>query len=298
MKKPSNLAAEQGHLDSVRLLLQAERGQADGRAATEEEFVQAALQRAKSNEARTCRLENPQSYARHAGFFSAEHAQELVEKGIVVIDAALSPTEAAALHREMAQLHANGFLQETLQSLTRVRLDKVRWLSETDAESFLLKAPCPSISQSIRVLKGVAAQLNSTLNLRLLVQPQAMVSCYPGEGTYYKPHRDNEDHVGCHWCSLRGSYVVTGNPWRQVTAVLYANPPDWDSTVDGGCLRCYTGSQLEDDTGTTSQQTRDVQPIGGRIVLFWSAHMVHEVLPAYRERYALTLWMNGSQTQQ
>lgn len=72
-----------------------------------------------------------------------------------------------------------------------------------------------------------------------------------------------------------------------MTAVLYGNDAQWDAAVQGGALRCYNE---EDHTGGT---WRDVAPIGGRLVLFWSTKLLHEVLPAFAARYALTLWMMG-----
>lgn len=79
---------------------------------------------------------------------------------------------------------------------------------------------------------------------------------------------------------------MSASAWRQVTAVLYGNDAEWDA-AQGGALRCY---DEEDHTGST---WRDVVPIGGRPVLFWSARLIHEVLPTFAARYAITLWMMG-----
>ena len=62
------------------------------------------------------------------------------------------------------------------------------------------------------------------------------------------------------------------------TVILYANE-GWEP-AHGGCLRMYEGED----------SYVDIQPLGGRILVFMSM-LQHEVLPAYAQRFALTLWM-------
>ena len=38
----------------------------------------------------------------------------------------------------------------------------------------------------------------------------------------------------------------------------------------------------------------DVDPLGGRLLLFDSVTVEHEVLNSYRRRCAVTLWANGA----
>jgi hypothetical protein len=35
---------------------------------------------------------------------------------------------------------------------------------------------------------------------------------------------------------------------------------------------------------------KEVEPIGDRLLIFWSAHVDHEVLLSNNERYAVTMW--------
>ena len=49
--------------------------------------------------------------------------------------------------------------------------------------------------------------------------------------------------------------------------------------LDGGCLRMYVGGE-----------TKDVEPLGDRLLLFWSAHVDHEVLVSHNSRFAVTMW--------
>ncbi|MEG0248677.1 MAG: 2OG-Fe(II) oxygenase, partial [Pseudomonas sp.] len=65
---------------------------------------------------------------------------------------------------------------------------------------------------------------------------------------------------------------------RAVSAVIYLNP-DW-SADDGGELRMSLRDGVE----------HDVRPIGGSLVVFLSADIPHEVLPARRDRLSVTGW--------
>ena len=65
---------------------------------------------------------------------------------------------------------------------------------------------------------------------------------------------------------------------RMVSAVVYLN--DGWLPEHGGQLRMY----LDND------RVHDVQPIGGCLVVFLSAEVPHEVLPATRDRLSLTGW--------
>ncbi len=82
---------------------------------------------------------------------------------------------------------------------------------------------------------------------------------------------------------------VTGLPnddIRKLTCILYLNP---DYVLgDGGELRLYL----------LDKRCLDLTPIGGRMVLFWSDEIPHEVLACkpdstdpHFDRYALTIWI-------
>jgi SM-20-related protein len=83
-------------------------------------------------------------------------------------------------------------------------------------------------------------------------------------GGHYQAHRD----------ALRGDRA------RRVTAILYLNPR-W-KTADGGCLRVHN-----------SGKSRDIEPKGGRLVVFLSDRLLHEVLPGNATRHAATAWFRG-----
>ncbi|KAK3264029.1 hypothetical protein CYMTET_27206, partial [Cymbomonas tetramitiformis] len=68
------------------------------------------------------------------------------------------------------------------------------------------------------------------------------------------------------------------NRARVLTTILYLNP-EWEPQ-HGGQLRLHLRSGA-----------RDVAPVLNRLLLFWSDKRVpHEVMPAYRHRYAISHW--------
>ena len=78
----------------------------------------------------------------------------------------------------------------------------------------------------------------------------------------------------------------TSSNKRKLTAILYLNE-DWDASRDGGCLRAYLPGR--------DGEYRDIEPKGGRLLLFDSTAVEHEVLPTFRTRMALTLWAVNEQ---
>ncbi len=65
---------------------------------------------------------------------------------------------------------------------------------------------------------------------------------------------------------------------RTVSVVVYLNP-GWE-LQEGGALRLHPDGLPQ----------HDISPQGSRLVLFMSADMAHEVLPATRERISLAGW--------
>lgn len=92
-----------------------------------------------------------------------------------------------------------------------------------------------------------------------------MIACYPGRGSHYVKHVDNPNGDG-----------------RCITAIYYLNL-DWDTSLYGGLLRIFPEG--------CSDRVADIEPIFDRILFFWSDRRnPHEVQPAHRTRYAITLW--------
>jgi len=96
----------------------------------------------------------------------------------------------------------------------------------------------------------------------------------PG-GSVYPLHIDNPQGL-------------TAGDTRKLTCIIYLNPDYQEG--DGGELRIFSGKH----------ESVDITPDGGRMVLFWSDEIPHEVLPTapeadasneLKDRYALTLWI-------
>ncbi|KAL3912130.1 MAG: hypothetical protein SGARI_001315, partial [Bacillariaceae sp.] len=136
---------------------------------------------------------------------------------------------------------------------------------------------------------------NSSFNAKLAVT-------LPG-GSTYPLHIDNPEGLA-------------SNDTRKLTCILYLNPDYQVDRGDGGELRILLGNSDNDkgneDAEDAQLRTVDLTPEGGRLVLFWSDEIPHEVLPTAPsfaatpgdntedasllidnplDRYALTIWI-------
>jgi SM-20-related protein len=132
-----------------------------------------------------------------------------------------------------------------------VRGDRIQWL-ETGQD-----AAC---DQYLTIMDGLRQALNQGLYLGL-EDFESHFALYP-PGAFYLKHLDR----------------FRDNDRRTVSVVLYLNQ-DWQAE-QGGALRLYL----------VGGETFDVLPQAGSLLVFLSAQMPHEVLPATRERLSLTGW--------
>jgi|SRR5215472_7160075 len=132
-----------------------------------------------------------------------------------------------------------------------IRGDRIAWIDESDADA--------STRPWWIALERLRAALNQSLYLGLF-SFEGHYAIYP-RGANYERHRD----------------AFHDDALRVLSCVLYLNE-SW-SEAEGGALRIYG------DKGT-----RDVLPVGGTLACFLSERFEHEVLPAGRERLALTGW--------
>jgi SM-20-related protein len=135
-----------------------------------------------------------------------------------------------------------------------VRGDRILWLDQTLASS--------SQQPVWQALDALRLALNETLLLGLF-SFEGHYALYP-PGACYRRHRDQFRGAG-------------SSDSRVISCAMYLNE-NWALT-NGGALRIYDGERV-----------RDVLPVAGTLVCFLSDRFEHEVLPATRERLALTGW--------
>lgn len=140
---------------------------------------------------------------------------------------------------------------EALQVREGVRGDHIQWLEPGQSAAS---------DQYLQRLDELRLALNQGLYLGL-EDFEGHFALYP-PGAFYQKHVDR----------------FRDDDRRTVSAVFYLNA-DWQAE-QGGALRLY----LNDGS------TRDVLPQAGTLLLFLSADLPHEVLPASRERLSLTGW--------
>jgi SM-20-related protein len=185
-------------------------------------------------------------------------ADGLAEHGYAVEDQFLSQHEVDGI------LQAGGFQassdfkkagigsKQSLQIQEGIRGDYIKWLDKADSPE--------AIKVYLNRLQELTQYLNQALFLSLK-DFEVHMTVYP-EGSFYQRHLDQ----------------FKKNDHRKLSVILYLNP-DWKEE-QGGQLRMYL-----------SDRTKDFLPITGRLVIFRSDEIEHEVLPATRERLSITGWM-------
>jgi SM-20-related protein len=182
----------------------------------------------------------------------------LLADGIAVRDSFLSPSEVRALAHCAQSRRARGEFsaarigsRSALERREDIRGDLICWLSPPLLE--------PE-ARLLGVLETLRLELNRGATLGLFDLELHYAWYPPGSG--YARHLDRPRNGDA----------------RVVSVVLYLNE-EW-GPLDGGALRCFDGGAV----------TRDIEPVGGRLVTFLSEAREHAVLPAKRARLAATGW--------
>ncbi len=190
---------------------------------------------------------------------------ELAERGYAIWDGFIDEEETAAL-RQLAQkwLTAGAFRAagvgkaDDRQYDPKVRGDLIRWIDRNslpvEAHFFLDR------------LDAMIQYLNRSCFLGIR-DAELHFAVYPA-GAFYKRHLD----------------VFRRDQARKLSVICYLND-DW-RPADGGRLRIYR------PLSGGGEEAFDIVPTGGRLVCFQSDRFEHEVLPARRDRYSLTGWLN------
>lgn len=191
---------------------------------------------------------------------------EIYQNSYVIIDDFVDEEFRKALLQEQTELLEKGMFRHAAvgkggqkQVRTEIRSDEVLWMDQ-DHLSPLQAAYWEKIEQIRQVLNQ-----RCFLGLRSF---EGHFARYP-IGSFYKKHLDQFHAV----------------PHRVVTVILYLND-SW-SAEDEGALRMY----FPQEDG--SERIADVLPLGGRLVVFLSAEIPHEVLPTKKERISITGWLRN-----
>lgn len=134
-----------------------------------------------------------------------------------------------------------------------VRRDRIAWLQGITAPQAAL----------FEFFEGIRTGLNRRLFLGLKRFETHYATYHPGD--FYKRHLDS----------------FQGRASRVVSLVLYLN--DGWQPEDGGALQVFNRDSKHEVCGT-------VLPELGRLAVFMSEEVPHEVLPANRTRHSLACW--------
>ncbi|CAO1429456.1 unnamed protein product [Diamesa serratosioi] len=197
--------------------------------------------------------------------------RDMNEYGVCVLDNFLGLDRGNAVLQEVTNMYSAGVFKDgqlvanrSKQDLKRIRGDKITWLGGKENG-------VTNIGHLINQVDAVITLANrmndngKLSNYNIRERTKAMVACYEGKGSHYVKHVDNPNRDG-----------------RCITAIYYLNL-DWDVRESGGLLRIFPEGWAD--------RVADIEPIFDRILFFWSDRRnPHEVQPAHRTRYAITLW--------
>ena len=193
-------------------------------------------------------------------------SQEIYSNSYVVVDNFVDEAFRMALLKEQTDLLNQGQFTKAAvgkgdqkQVRAEIRSDEVLWMDPT------------ALSPLQAIFWEKVAKVQQVLNRRCFLGLKSFeghFARYP-IGSFYKRHLDQFHAV----------------PHRIVTVILYLNE-SW-TEADGGQLRMY----FPQEDG--SERVEDVLPQGGRLVVFLSEEIPHEVLPTQKERISITGWLRN-----
>ncbi|CAE7364065.1 unnamed protein product [Symbiodinium natans] len=230
-----------------------------------------------------------------------------LERGeVVVVDGVLSATLLADLQRELQSLASTpgGLLPnpKVQAGNTEVRTDRVCYLrdpasfSPTDEGQVLGGAALQLCHRRLRATALVLETGSQQASRRrtFVVPAWTQLAQYTDGSGFYKWHTDGLGEesgrfgpLGWYFWLQRGAVRR-----RSITGILYLNEEDWPSTA-GGALRCRAAAApLRGPPLPSTAGIAEVLPKGGRLVLFDSHKIEHEVVATRQDRWALTVWLH------
>lgn len=189
---------------------------------------------------------------------------DLLAQKYSVVDDFFSPAEILTLRNSLLfKYEEDQFKKAAIGSKTNelivrsIRGDFILWMDE--------KAQEEAEKLFFSKINEFANYLNKTCFLGIL-HKEFHYALYP-EGTFYKRHLDtfqNDDR-------------------RKLSIALYLNEPNWQPKY-GGELAIYLPEGAQ-------EKTIEISPIQGRMVIFESQELEHEVKTANQNRLSITGWL-------
>ncbi len=192
---------------------------------------------------------------------STKVIHHLEKDGFYVWDEFLSPSELALLHEDFQLFRSAGSFKRAgigkgtdFHLNDGIRKDETCWW-----DPLALNRAQKMLWEKLETLKD---QINQHF-FPGLWSFEGHYSYYP-IGGFYQAHLDR----------------FSNDDARTLSMVLYLNE-DWKDS-DGGELRIYPKDQ--------NLSPIQITPLGGRLICFWSAEILHEVLPAKHPRFSFAGW--------
>lgn len=186
--------------------------------------------------------------------------QDLLKQQYSVVDHFFSMEEVENLRNSLLQKHdENEFKKAAIgnqfneQIVKTIRGDFISWIDETQKNE--------QESVFFDKIEHFTNYLNRTCFLGIQ-EREFHYALYP-IGTFYKRHLD----------------TFQNDDSRKLSIVCYLNSEDWQEEY-GGELTIYK-----------EEETINIFPLKGRMVVFESQLLEHEVKPVQRERLSITGWL-------
>ncbi|WP_291274994.1 2OG-Fe(II) oxygenase [Flavobacterium sp.] len=184
----------------------------------------------------------------------------IVQEQYVVMDNFFSAEEVTVLKNGLLEVQAQQAFKKSAignradeKIIEAIRGDYIFWLDE--------QTVTPASALFFKKVNELVAYLNATCFLGI-AEKEFHYALYP-EGTFYKRHLD----------------VFQNDQRRRLSLVCYLNDENWLPEY-GGELVIYKAS------GDVT-----VYPERGRVVIFDSQTLEHEVKPVHQKRYSITGWL-------
>jgi len=189
---------------------------------------------------------------------------DIAQQKYCIVDGFFNPAEVDLLRSTLIAKHKeDAFKKAAIGNRTNelieksVRGDFILWMNEATAE--------PAESIFFQKVNDLVQYLNRTCFMGIL-HKEFHYALYP-EGTFYKRHLDTFQNDGR----------------RKLSMVCYLNNENWTSE-NGGELSIYT-------TNNGKEEELKIYPLPGRMVIFESQELEHEVKTVKVPRLSITGWL-------